>query len=345
MKQRPLFAWLKENWFSYPCYALKIALFVGCFVIAWGLQTQHANAQLKGTHVLGDMGLQSGTQAPPSVGGAVVLYDYHTSKFINGNGDKISAESINMFLLGLGGSVVTNQKILSGNYGASVLVGFASSKLEGNLVTTKSSLAFTDLYVQPIQLGWKTKQADFTAGYALYIPTGKYELGGDDNAGIGMWTNEFSAGSTVYFDKKKAWNFSALFSYAINSKKKNTGNNDIHAGNLFTIEGGAGKTWYKPVQGTPLPMIINAGLVYYMQYKTTTDKMTIPAISSSQFDLANKDHIYGLGAEANIFIPKIRSTIVVRWISELGASNRTQGNSFFVTLAPFTKFLTPKKAG
>lgn len=68
-------------------------------------------AQLKGTHLVGDMGLQSGSQPPPSITGFVALYNYHTSKFIKGDGAKIEAPGINLFLLGLGGSVVTNVKI------------------------------------------------------------------------------------------------------------------------------------------------------------------------------------------------------------------------------------------
>lgn len=300
-------------------------------------------AQLTGTHLLGDMGLQSGSQPPPSFTVFVPMYNYHTSNFVNATGDKIGVPDINMFLLGLGGGIVTNAKILGGNYGASVLIAFAKSRIEGNLVSTESSLAFTDMYVQPLQLGWKTKMADFSFGYALYIPTGKYELGGDDNAGTGILTNEFSAGSTVYFDTKKEWDFSALFSYALNSKKKNTGDNEITVGNLLSIEGGLSKTWYKPVKGNPLPMIINGGLVYYMQFKTTKDRMNIPVISNSTFDLANKDHIYALGAEANIFIPSIKSSIGIRWLGELEAKNRTQGNSFFLTLAPYINFFAPKK--
>lgn len=300
-------------------------------------------AQLKGTHVLGDAGLQSGTQAPPSLTIAVPVYNYHTSHFVEGNGHNADVADINMFLVGVAGSVVTNKKILGGNYGASILIAFASNKIEGNTVSTKSSLAFTDMYIQPVQLGWKTKHADFNFGYALYLPTGKYELNGDDNAGLGMLTNEFSAGSTVYFDKKKQWNFSTLFSYGINGSKKNTKDDDITVGNLLSLEGGLGKTWYKPVTNSPLPMIINAGLVYYMQFKTTNDKMTVPELGGSPIDLANKDHIYALGAEGNIFLPHIKSSIGVRWLSEFGAKNRTQGNTFFVTLAPYIKFFAPKK--
>ena len=90
-------------------------------------------------------------------------------------------------------------------------------------------------------------------------------------------------------------------------------------------------------------MIINAGMVYYVQYKTTLDKMVIPVIDNSPFDLANKDHIYALGAEANVFIPTIKGSISLRWLGELGAKNRTQGNSFFITLAPYMKFFEPEK--
>lgn len=319
---------------------LRMVLFVVLIQLMFGYSLF---AQLKGTHVLGDAGLQSGTQAPPSLTIAVPVYNYHTSHFTEGNGHKADVADINMFLVGVAGSVVTNKKILGGNYGASILIAFASNKIEGNTVSTKSSLAFTDMYIQPVQLGWKTKHADFNFGYALYLPTGKYELNGDDNAGLGMLTNEFSAGSTVYFDKKKEWNFSALISYGINSSKKNTKDDDITVGNLLSIEGGLGKTWYKPVEGNPLPMIINAGLVYYMQYKTTNDKMTVPELGGSPIDLANKDHVYAFGAEGNIFLPSIKSSIGVRWLSEFGAKNRTEGNTFFITLAPYVKFFAPRK--
>ena len=326
---------------SRKCLALTI---YACWMTLLLLLNPSLHAQLKGTHLVGDMGLQSGTQPPPSLTLFVPMYNYHTSKFIKADGEKINAPSINMFLLGVGAGIVTDAKFLGGKYGASVLMAFASTRIEGNLVSTKSSLAFTDMYIQPLQLGWETKKADVTFGYAIYLPTGKYELGGDDNAGMGIFTNEFSAGSTVYFDAKKEWNFSALFSYGLNSKKKNTGNNDITVGNLLSIEGGIGKTWHRPVKGNPLPMIINAGMVYYMQFKTTADKMKIPVISNSTFDLANKDHGYALGVEANIFIPTIKSSIDVRWLGELGSKNRTQGNSFFITLAPYIKFFAPKKA-
>jgi hypothetical protein len=300
------------------------------------------NAQMKTDHLPGDAGLQSGTQAPPSIIAFIPFYNFHTSTFKNKEGNSIGNPDLNVFFTGIGGSIVTNFKLLHGNWEATVLVPFSSNRIDGGQLSSKSSLAFTDIYVQPVQLGWHTKQADFTAGYALYLPTGKYSLGGDDNTGLGMLTNEFSGGTTLYFDKKKEWHFSALFSYALNGAKKNTKDNDIKPGNVLTIEGGLGKTWYKPIKGSEVPMVINGGLVYYIQSKITDDKIEIPVISGYTFDLS-KDHVYALGAEANILFPKTFTSLSIRWLGELGAKNRFQGNTFFITLAQFLKSLEKKK--
>jgi hypothetical protein len=42
--------------------------------------------------------------------------------------------------------------------------------------------------VNPVQLGWHTPRADYLAGYTVFIPVGEWELGGDDNTGLGMWS-------------------------------------------------------------------------------------------------------------------------------------------------------------
>jgi hypothetical protein len=296
----------------------------------------YCRAQLKGDHVMGDAGLQSGTQAPPSMSIVVPFYFYNAGTFKNSSGDKVSpVPNINVFFTAIGGSIVTNQKILGGNYGASLLIPFASNKLDGGLVYSKSSLAFSDIYIQPISLGWHVKQADFTAGYGLYLPTGTYTLGGT-NSGLGMTVNEFDGGTTVYLDPRKSISFSTLLSYSINSKKKGT---DIKTGDQLEIEGGLGKTFMKKVEGSPIPMIINVGIVYYMQYKMSSDQ--IPIGDAYVFN-GNKDHIYGLGLEGNVLLPKLHSSIGLRWEDELGAVNRYQGNTFFITLVPYLKFLAPK---
>lgn len=292
------------------------------------LFTITANAQLKGDHVLGDIGMEAGTQAPPSLSIAIPLYFYNASALKKSNGSISHVNpDLNTFITGVGISYVSNLKILGANYGASVLLPFAQNRIEGNVISSKSSFAFSDTYFQPIQLGWHTKRADFLATYSLYMPTGKYVKGDDNNSGLGIWGNEFAAGTTLYFDPQRSFNFSTLLSYEFNSKKKNT---DIKPGDLLSIEGGLSKTFLLLKANTSAPSsIAKVGMVYYMQYKTSSDQ--IPA--ADQMFTGSKDHIYALGAEGNIFLIKPQLSFGLRWLAEVGAVNRFQGNTLFITIA------------
>jgi hypothetical protein len=309
------------------------------------ITVQKSFAQLKGDRLLGGVGLDAGTQAPAQTFTlAVPLYFYDASSLKNANGDKSGVSpNFNMFLTALGGTYVSNVKILGGNYGASILLPFAQNRIQGNNVDSKSSFAFSDIYLQPFQLGWKTKTADFVFNYGMYIPTGKYELGGDSNAGLGMFTNEFEAGTTIRLDPKGSINFSSLLSYEIHNDKKGT---DIKPGDIFTAEGGLGKTWYT-FNGTKIPTsIIKTGIVYYMQFKATNDELPpiLPGINPNSIYLPGKDHVYALGLDGNILLTKSRMLLGLRWFDEFSAVNRLQGNTFFVTIAHVFS-TAPKKKG
>ena len=288
------------------------------------------NAQLKGGHILGAMGLQSGTQAPAKTLSVYVPgYLYDACSLRNASGDKsIANPDITMFITGAGASYISDFKILGANYGASILLAFASNTIQGNSLDAKNSLAFTDMFVQPVQLGWHTKRADFVFSYQIYLPTGKFTAGASDNAGLGMFMNEFSAGTTLFFNDKKTVHFSALASYEINGKKKDT---DIKTGDLLSIEGGLGKTFYmmNPEKTAPKG-ILNAGLIYYLQYKVTNDQIPVPVFGTIETD---KDRVGGIGAEINYFHIGCSTSAGFRWIAEVEAINRFQGNTFFLTLA------------
>nr|WP_198999624.1 transporter [Flavobacterium sp. ASV13] len=288
------------------------------------------HAQLKGGHILGSMGLQSGTQTPENTLSVYVPgYFYTASSLRNADGDKsIANPDINMTITGAGASYVSDFKILGANYGASILLAFAANTIQGNSVDTHNSLAFTDMYVQPLQLGWHNKRADFVFSYQLYLPTGKFTAGASDNSGLGMFMNEFSAGTTLFFNDKKTTHFSALASYEINGKKKDT---DIKTGDILSIEGGLGKTFYMMNAEKTAPKgILNAGLIYYMQYKLTNDEIPLPVIGVVE---GHKDRVGGIGAEVNYFHIGCTTSAGLRWVAEVGAINRFQGNTFFLTLA------------
>jgi len=294
-----------------------------------------SHAQLKGGHILGAMGLQSGTQTPENTLSVYVPgYFYNASSLRDANGDKaIANPDINMTITGAGASYVSDFKILGANYGATILLAFAANTIQGNNVNADNSLAFTDMYVQPLQLGWHNKRADFVFSYQVYLPTGKFDIGASDNSGLGMFMNEFSAGTTLFFNDKKTIHFSALASYEINGKKKDT---DIKTGDILSIEGGLGKTFYmmNPEKTAPKG-ILNAGLIYYLQYKVTNDKIPVPVFGTIETD---KDRVGGIGAEINYYHIGCSTSAGFRWIAEVEAVNRFQGNTFFLTLAHVFSF-------
>jgi len=193
-----------------------------------------------------------------------------------------------------------------------------------------SGMAYTDMFAG-VTLGWNLKRADITAGYNLYMPTGSYSPDSNENSGLGMGGNEFSLGSTFYLDQKKMWNAAATFSFEFNGTKNGT---DIRPGNLGTVEGGFGRTFYKKVSG-PIPMIMNLGAAGYAQWKITNDSGSqIPAAL-----LGYKDRVFALGPEFNIYIPGPRLTLLARYEPEFGARVRTQGQTILFSLVWVAKSL------
>lgn len=294
-----------------------------------------SHAQLKGGHILGAMGLQSGTQTPENTLSVYVPgYFYAASSLRNADGDKsIANPDLNMFITGVGATYVSDFKILGANYGATVLLAFASNRIQGNTLDSKSPFALTDTYIVPVQLGWHNKRADFVFSYQIYLPTGKFDLGASDNSGLGMFMNEFSAGTTLFFNDKKTFHFSALASYELNGKKKDT---DIKTGDILSVEGGLGKTFYVMDGTNPAPKsIINAGLIYYLQYKVTNDQIPVPVFGTIETD---KDRVGAIGAEINYYHIGCSTSAGFRWLAEVNAINRFQGNTFFLTLAHVFSF-------
>ncbi len=98
-------------------------------------------------------------------------------------------------------NVVTPKKLFGANYGFLVVLPWANNRVQGaEDFDSNPGVGLTDMYVQPINLGWHTPRADVILAYGLYLPTGRYEDGADNNTGLGMWAQEFLAGTTLYLN-------------------------------------------------------------------------------------------------------------------------------------------------
>ena len=181
----------RPMWFALVCGLMLLAV--------------PAEAQLNGSHTPGDFGVQSGSQPQPGFYAALfyLRYDADTIKGRDGNIIRPSPSAPGSIAVAAAAPLawyVSKSKILGANYGAMAVLPLANASLEapafalGETVDTSVS----DLLVRPLDLGWHTARADVTAGFQLYAPTGRYERGGSDNIGKGMWTYEPFVGTTVY---------------------------------------------------------------------------------------------------------------------------------------------------
>jgi hypothetical protein len=196
-------------------------------------------AQYKGDHIPGFLGLESGSQAPPGLYVGNVVWVYPTSTIKGNAGHAITlpgslTSTADIILL----NVVTNYKLFGANLGGSAAFPFIKNRIQLNSLDVNTDFAYTDMFVGASR-GWQLKRADITAGYNLYIPTGRFSESGTDNTGLGIWGNELTVGSTIYLDQKRLWNAAANFGLEFHSDKSGT---NIQVGDLGTVEGGLGRT-------------------------------------------------------------------------------------------------------
>ena len=300
-------------------------------LLAFLLITLSSQAQYRGDHIPGFIGLESGSQAPPGLYVGDLVYVYHTDTIKGNSGSSVSlpgslTSTADIILVNL----VTNYKLFGANVGGSIGFPFIKNRIQFNSFDVHSSFAYSDTFAG-LTLGWNLKRADVTAGYNLYMPTGSFSPTKSNNSGLGMWGNEFTVGSTVYLDQKKMWNAAATFSLEFNTDKSGT---NIRVGDVGTIEGGLGRTFYKKLSG-PIPMVMNLGAAGYSQFKVTGDSGSDIPSALQGF----KDHIFALGPEFNVFIPGPNLSLLARYEPEFGARNRTQGQTLVFSIVWVAKSL------
>jgi len=282
-----------------------------------------AHAQLSGLHVKGDAGLDSGTQAPPGAYYGSVIYSYDTSRITNQFGTQVNATGNVDVWAGLGLiNVVTKKKFLGANYGFMVIPASGlNTALELPRLTKGTGAGFGDTYIQPVSIGWHASGADVTAGFAIYLPTGRHSAGNpnSDNTGLGMWGFEPSIGTTVHLNKAKTWSASTLASFEFNTDKRGTSQ---HVGNLLTLEGGIGRKFLKGAA--------KLGAVYYAQWKLSDDTLTgLPALI-----VQGKNRATAVGPELTIPLATKNTLFgffTFRYEFEVYVRAATQGNALIMT--------------
>lgn len=291
-----------------------------------GLAGGEARAQLNGHHLKGDAGVASGTQAPPGTYVSFMFLNYDTDTIRNRDGDKLNTQG-SIGVNGIFGVVswVSKPMIAGGSYSFAVAVPFLTNALDApvfGLENLESGLGISDLYVQPLNLGWRKPRVDFLVGTGLYLPTGRYEDGADDNTGLGMTSFEVFGGATTYLNAAKSITASALATWETHSKKEDS---DTKVGRLMTLEGGLGRSFLKGAA--------SAGLAYYAQWKLSGDEFgrRVPTAIGE----LSKHRVFALGPDLTLPVAtkkKLIALVTVRALWEVTAHSTAQGRTIFVAV-------------
>ncbi len=223
---------------------------------------------------------------------------------------------------------VSKSKFLGANYGAMVVLPLANASIEAPAFALGQTIgtSVSDLVLRPLDLGWHTARADVAAGLQLYVPTGKYEPGGSENIGKGMWTYEPFVGTTVYFDEKRTVSLAATAYWELHGKKKDT---DVKVGQILTLQGGFAKSF--------LGGGLITGAAYYAQWKLTEDRTvrirTARGISD-RCDFPGKHRVFAVGPDVTLPVAsqsKLFALVNIRYLWESGAQLKTEGQTLVVT--------------
>lgn len=203
------------------------------------------------------------------------------------------------------------------DYGAAAAMWIMNQKLAlPSLNVNDSTYGLGDTYVSPLQLGWNFKHADVLATYAFYAPTGRCSANATNNTGLGMWTNEFGLGTTVYFDDLKQWSLAAIALYEFHTQKQGVNQT---VGGIMTVEGGLGRSF--------LHGYAKAGAAYFGQWKVTPDTGTqVPPIVAGL-----NGSIVDLGPELDTPVCKCPFLMTFRYLFDVDSRVATEGDTLLVS--------------
>lgn len=214
-------------------------------------------------------------------------------------------------------SWVSPYKLLKSHYAINLVIPMANPILDfgSDLGRQSNSFGLSDLYFEPLSLGWNFPHVGVLFSYGIYFPTGRYHPFALDNLGRGTWTHQLNLGTTVFLDKKRTWAVTNNVRGEIHQKTRDI---DLTLGSAVTWEWSVGKTFVN---------ILDIAAEGYGQWQVTDDKGRTVLFPN------NHGKVLGAGGEIGVAIPPIKSRFSLRLYKEFGGVLRTQGTSVFLTFS------------
>jgi hypothetical protein len=269
-----------------------------------------------GHKILGTVGLDAGSQADSGVYLGDRFIYFAADTLMNRQGNPVPIQGLDMKAFANVFGVSGTLKLDAGPYlTAAFAVPVVALQLKADQpITSIERQGLGDLFIEPLMIGWRLPRLDITSSYSIYAPTGQLNRRGYAQP---QWSQQVSAGSTVFFDDERNFRLSALTSYNIYERKLNI---DVTRGDTVQIQGGLGGRFFK---------LFDVGLVGYALWQVAADTGTdLPVALSGQ-----SERVFGLGPELGITIPRLKARLTARYEWELGAQSRLEGQVLVVSLS------------
>lgn len=182
-----------------------------------------------------------------------------------------------------------------------------------DLSVNDSSFNISDIYIQPLWLGWHGTHYDVAAAYGFYAPTGKYDKSDVANTGLGMWTNQFQLSGAYYPFDNKGTALMLAGTYEIHGQ---TQGKDFTQGSHFTLNWGLSQ--YLPVTDN---VLLEVGPAGYSQWQVEDNEG-----SDAPVILNTRNEVHAVGGQIGLALPKANAKFTFHYFTEFAAEARFQGD-------------------
>ena len=294
-----------------------LLMMAGCLIVVSACPLM---AQIRGQYESGLNAANSGVLAPPELtyANAFQLYSFDHANDSEGARFSTSGNLSVLFEHNIVAWTTRAAKPGGLRYGFLTDIPVSSNSLTvATLGSLRGGAGLTDIYIQPLTLGWNLKRADFQVAYGFIVPTGRFKGGASDNAGSGYWGHDISSGQTLHLTENKATSFSAYELYEFHGTQRDT---QMHPGQTFNLD-------YSLMQILPLSKnqhaLLQLGLAGYEQLQTTdrSGPTITPVQASARY------HVNAVGAAANVILPERKAALSFKMLKEVGNRSTVEGYS------------------
>jgi len=273
------------------------------------------DAQDLGHKLPGLIGLDAGRIPPPGLYLVDRVVSYEADELRDRNGNVIPLQGLELQAFANATALSYTTRLWRQNLFLTVTAAAPIARFSVSIPNRPEAaidrFGLADIYIQPLQLGWRQDRFDLVGSYAVYLPTGAFSLTGGKGVSSGQLTHQFSAGGTIYSSQSRSLFLSALASYELNLRKHTI---DITRGNVFQIQGGAGVS--------RLDQTLELGVAGFSFWQVGDDRGSdLPVVLRGA-----RDSVFGLGPEAALRVDSIRSQLRVRYEWDMGVRSRPTGN-------------------